>query len=336
MLVTNGTSLRELHKSRRTWVIVLIAAVVALGIAVVLHTQALSTQIERLEAENHLSAERLASYKRTLCATAGFTHLKPDTTTKHTVKVGSRERVYYVHTPANYDASIRYPTIVSFDGIGGHATNIESYSGINTLPVVAVYPEALPSKKGFSAWQGAPYSHEGDYDIQFMRQLLNDVPSNYCVDDTRIFAVGMSNGGGFAEIAGCRMSDRFRAVAGISGAYYTPCKSSKRTASLLVVHSTSDKQVPFEGSRKRHLPELSSWVQNESKERKCRAGGDGIERGGTVSFNWRACDNNSILRLLVIKNQEHGWLTVPQGIEEDAVNTTEYIWRFFEEASYAG
>lgn len=335
MLVTNGTSLRDLHKSRRVRVIFY---VIILGLAatfVGFHVQGLSSRIDKLEAENHLSAERLASYERTLC-TAKFTNLTSNITTRHTIPVNGRERVFYVHTPDNYDASKRYPVIVSFDGIGGRAANIEKYTGMNNLPAVTVYPEALPSKKGFSAWQGAPYSLDGDYDIDFMKVLLKEVPNQYCIDDTRIFAVGMSNGGGFAEIIGCRMSDRFRAVAGVSGAYYTPCNNAKRTASLLVVHSVADKQVPFEGSKQRKLPELSNWIQQEAGERSCKSEQDATERLGTVSYDWAKCKNNSLLRLLVVKNQEHGWLSVPQGLEEDAINTTEYIWRFFEEASYAG
>lgn len=335
MLITNGTSLKNIHKSRKAWLFVFAAILLAVLAAFVFYTQELSSKIDKLQSENHLSAEKLASYKRTLC-TDRFNSLLPESTTKYVLAVDGAERVFYVHTPKNYDASVRYPVVFSFDGIGGFANNIESYSGMNSLPVIAVYPEALPSKKGFSAWQGAPYSLDGDYDINFVKSILSDLPSKYCVDDTRIFAVGMSNGGGFAEIIGCRMSDRFRAVAGVSGAYYTQCDSTKRTASLLAVHSTIDKQVPFEGSKIKNLPQLHDWIVEESLQRGCQKNEGHAERQGTISYDWSGCNNNSILRLLVIKDQEHGWLAIPQGVEQDAVNTTEYIWRFFEEASYAG
>ena len=42
----------------------------------------------------------------------------------------------------------------------------------------------------------------------------------YNVDHDRIYAVGMSNGGGFAALLGCRMPEQFRAIASVAGAYY--------------------------------------------------------------------------------------------------------------------
>ncbi len=318
------------------WLIV-IAAVILIAVAGLLfRIQSLSSQVVSLEEAAGRASDRIASYSRTHCTEVPQSLVASDSTKEYIVTSSGQQRTYQVHTPENFDPTVRYPVIISFDGMEGSADRIEGYSGINTLPVIAVYPDALVGKGGFTAWQGAPYSLDGDYDIQFMRDLLDALPAHYCIDTTKVFALGMSNGGGFAMIAGCRMSDQFRAVASVSGAYYTPCKSERRTASFLVVHSTDDAQVPFQGSKERRLPEIPSWVREDSIARHCNSEQEPVLTATTATYKWSDCKNDSLLRLLVVQNQSHGWLDVPRDVERDASTTSEYIWRFFEESVYAG
>jgi len=334
VLTVDGTSVRQLYKSRKV-IASLFASISILVIgSLLLYIQSLNHKMSSLEERFHTISAQMASYERAYCTNA-LSMTQVNTTTEHSLTSAGYQRSYQVHTPKHYDPSVRYPVVVSFDGIGGSGDHIEAYSGFNTLPVIAVYPDALPGKQGFTAWQGAPYSLDGDYDIEFIRDLLDALPSQYCIDATKLFAVGMSNGGGFAAIVGCRMSDQFRAVAGVSGAYYTSCNAQKRTASLLVVHGAEDKQVPLKGSRARKLPEVAEWVKEEALDRSCRREVAGVSYATATSYDWRDCRDDSILRLVVLQNQKHGWLTIPHGIEDDASNTTEYIWRFFEESMYA-
>ena len=335
VLTINGSSLRDMQKSRRVWGVILSAVVAIIILLLFIQIQSLTAQLESLESRHEQRGEELASYERSRCQVAPAPVLA-DTTARHALESAGFARSYQVHTPKNYDPNIRYPVIVNFDGIGGNGGNIEGYSGVNELPVIAVYPDALPGKTGFTAWQGAPYSVEGDRDIAFVRDILNQLPATYCIDKTKVFAIGMSNGGGFAAIVGCRMGDAVRAVAGVSGAYYTECHENTRTGSLLVVHGTADKQVPIDGSRKRGLPEVSEWIEKEAQDRKCERSTEDDTHSAAREYGWSRCKNDSLLRLLVLKDQPHGWLAVPGGVERDVHNTTEYIWSFFEEVMYRG
>lgn len=303
-------------------------------------TQSLSLRLTELEMKNAKMALEATSYKRAYC-TSSFSVIKANTTTGYHIQSAGYARTYRVHTPKDYDPTVRYPVVFSFDGIGGSGSRIESYSDIDSLPVIAVYPDALHGRQGFTAWQGAPYSLKGDYDIQFIRDLLEIIPSNYCTASTKVFGVGMSNGGGFVALAGCKLSDKFRAVASVSGAYYTSCGETAQAPSLLIIHSESDTQVPFSGSSQRGLPAITQWAKREAKERSCQSIVQSQEKSGDTAlktntltvFDWQECQHKSLLRLVVVQNQSHGWLQVPSVSAGGVSDTIGYIWQFFQTAS---
>jgi polyhydroxybutyrate depolymerase len=205
---------------------------------------------------------------------------------------------------------------------------------LDALPALVVYPDSLPGKLGFTAWQGAPYSLAGDQDVHFVSDLLSTIPSRYCVDETRVYAVGMSNGGAFATIVGCELGNQIKAVASISGAYYTSCAQEQRTPSLLVVHSTEDQQAPFRGVVKRQLPQVPQYVDQQVAARHCQTTIPSKEESLATYYSWQDCDDTSSLNFVVLHNQPHGWLALPQVSTQRAQGSVGYIWKFFEEATY--
>ena len=211
---------------------------------------------------------------------------------------------------------------------------MESYSGLDELPAVVVYPDALPGKSGFTAWQGAPYSVDGDRDVQFVSDILKSIPSRYCVDSTRVYAVGMSNGGAFANTVSCKLGDQIKAVASVSGAYYSACKPEERTPSLLVVHSTDDRQAPFKGVTVRRLPPVPQYVEKQVVDRHCKTVAEQTKAGSTIYYKWSKCDDNSSMQFIVVNRQPHGWLALPQVSHQRTTGTAGYVWNFFEESSY--
>jgi len=315
------------------------SAVLAVAIIVMLvHIQALMSQIALLENQQSGLTTKVASYEQRLCSNSSQNNQVAHATefAKYSIQSAGYTRTYQVHAPANYDPSVRYPVIVSFDGIEGSGSRMESYAGLDELPAVVVYPDSLPGKLGFTAWEGAPYSLDGEQDAQFVRSIVSTLPSQYCIDTTRVFAVGMSNGGAFANIVGCKLGDQIRAVASISGAYYTSCRQENRTPSLLIVHSANDKQAPFAGSVSRRLPHIPSWVEEQATQRGCKTKLPSTTVGSVTHFNWLNCSDTSTLRLTVLQNQPHGWLMMPEMPELSVQSSAGYIWKFFEESSYRG
>ena len=56
-------------------------------------------------------------------------------------------------------------------------------------------------------------------DVVFTRALLDLVATRTCVDPARVYATGVSNGGGLAARLGCALADRLAAVAPVAGGY---------------------------------------------------------------------------------------------------------------------
>ncbi len=309
-----------------------IATVVTCIVAILLvHIHSLSLRISILEAQVTQKETQVASFERSFCST-NAAEVRDDVTIRHTVQVDEYARSYQVHTPPNYDPSTRYPVVVNFDGIEGSGDRMEAYSDIDKLPVIAVYPDSIPGALGFTAWQSAPYSLKGDYDTKFIEAMLDELPTNYCVDGGRVFAVGMSNGGGFAMVAACELSDKFRAVASVSGAYYESCKGEGRQPSLLAIHSRADKQVPLLGSKAKKLPKVTDWAQREARYRGCKDVNKSAESNGTVQFDWSRCNDDSTVRLVVLDKQNHGWLYLPDSSQNSNSTITRYIWEFFKKS----
>lgn len=131
-----------------------------------------------------------------------------------------------------------------------------------------------PNGEGGS-WAGPTYHTATTVteDIQFVSDLLADVKSNLCVDDNKIFGVGMSNGGGFIGTLACDPlgSSLFNAFAAHSGAFYTDlggpengCKPdrSKGPIPMLEIHGVVDSTVKYTGGQGEGGPQpgIAEWV----------------------------------------------------------------------------
>ena len=313
---------------------------VTIGLAILMvtlllfHIKTLSSHVQSLEAEIGRMAVKESAFDRSFCRNAQ-SNILANKTIHHVIESAGYTRSYQVHTPRHYDPSVRYPVIVNFDGIEGDGARMEKYSSVNELPAIAVYPDSLPGKNGFTAWQGAPYSLEGDYDVQFVRDIMSQLPSQYCVDSARVFAIGLSNGGGFASIVGCRLSETFTAIASVAGAYYTRCDNATRQPSVLAIHGGADRQVPLIGAPNRGLPQVLQWAQQQARDRRCQEFAM-LPRGHeALQYTWNGCEDNSIVRLIVLQKQGHGWLKLPSELRSVKPTTAGYIWEFFEASIYS-
>ena len=135
-------------------------------------------------------------------------------------------------------------------------------------------------------WQGDPAASATYDDVAFTRQVLSDLASKYCIDDSRVFASGSSNGGGFvANKLLCTKwgSSTFTVAASCYGAYYssatedecnagkyTPndvpidCKNMKNDdIAFIELHGDGDTTIPYEGGARRGqcLPAIPYFVQ---------------------------------------------------------------------------
>jgi len=115
----------------------------------------------------------------------------PGLTQYRGIKSSGKDRSYSFHLPSSYDASKPYPVVFGFHGSSSIGTffeldtkmSQERYSGDKIM----IYPNGIGG-----SWAGPTY-HTGSSvaeDVQFVKDVLEEVKSNLCVDEDNVFGAG--------------------------------------------------------------------------------------------------------------------------------------------------
>lgn len=222
-----------------------------------------------------------------------------------------RGRSYLFSTPFNYSSGIPAPLILSFHG-GGQSPSIQldidqlTNRDFNDQYVV-IYPEAVDSQ-----WQVSPDSASDD--LKFVSDILDYVESNLCIDTSRIYATGKSQGGGMVGMLACdqSLSTRIAAFAPVSGAFYVmpegdcepdsvdlPCSAGRSDIPILEFHGGSDPVIPYygdSGKRDACLPTIPHWVQTWA--RRNNLGTTNTSTSITKAATWHRFGTGSSLGLV--------------------------------------
>lgn len=186
----------------------------------------------------------------------GKTHILNAITKPRIIKSTGETRSYGVHLPGNYDKDHQYPVIVGFHGSSSIGFFFEADTGLDNAKYTGDKIMVYPNGKG-GAWAGANYSKAtvGE-DLQFVSDLLGDLRKNFCVDSARIYATGLSIGGGFVNTIACNdtVGGEFAAFAPASGSFYTDndensasCTPARVPVPILEFHGGSDTDVKYDG-----------------------------------------------------------------------------------------
>ena len=164
-------------------------------------------------------------------------------------------RTYTLHLPANDDLSIanqpKVPLVLVLHGTGAQGADAARITGFDSIAdragFIVAYPDALVLQGAFR-WVIRP--GEGYYDIAFIQALMAKLEATYPIDTTRVYIVGMSNGGYFTYVLGCLLAGQVTAIATvIGGMERTVAHSCQPVAPLplLMMTGTADLEVPMIG-----------------------------------------------------------------------------------------
>ena len=217
--------------------------------------------------------------------------VKPGATETLSIRIGDLGREYRLHLPAGYDAEKPTPLVLAFHGYGRTAASFEERTQLSAQAdargFIAVYPQATSFDNGqmiVTSWndltcnaspgpEGPTCIRKGDDpiwcppecgecgdcnwcschdDVAFVAALLDELEASLCVDAGRVYATGFSNGAMLVYRLGCDLTERFAAVAPVSG---LPNKGFKcappAPLSLMHVHGLGDDVVPATGEASR-------------------------------------------------------------------------------------
>lgn len=202
-------------------------------------------------------------------------------------------------------------------------------------------------------WQGVPNITVND--VQFTADILDHVQEQYCIDPTRIFATGKSDGAGFCNVLACdkTMSSRIAAFAPVSGAFYVntsscapdtvpiPCNPSRHDIPFLEFHGGNDSTIHYQGGPRKQecLPSIPHFIQQWAAR-------DGLSlhnvttpiSSNTVSYKYGSGVNFGLVEHVYDAVIGHDWPSTAPNADNQAsghhiasFNATPIIMEFFKQ-----
>jgi len=177
---------------------------------------------------------------------------------KHTIAVGERDRSYLLYVPSVVmESDEKRPLVLVFHGGGGTARGIAREVGRSLHAIadregfIVAYPDAV--KKTWDFGDGV-VSEALDVRIDdrgFFAALMDELVDTQPVDDTRIFATGISRGGQASYFVACQFPDRIRAIAPVAMPMpaFMADTCNARDIGIAIFNGTDDPLVPYDGGQ---------------------------------------------------------------------------------------
>jgi len=160
-------------------------------------------------------------------------------------------REIYLYVPSSYNGLSSVPLVLDFHGIFSSGSGQMSGSGYRGVAdqqgFIVAYPEGIDQ-----AWNVGPCCtlDRNVDDVAFARAIVEYIKSQANIDASRVYATGMSMGGGMSHYLGCHAADLFAAI--VPNAFdlleenVGSCNPA-RPIPMMLTRGTNDSIVPYGG-----------------------------------------------------------------------------------------
>lgn len=269
------------------------------------------------------------------------------------------ERRLQIHIPQSYSGQLT-PLVIMFHGSGGSGQAVYLESQWKELAeeegFIVIFPTALEYfvlelQRLQTKWSAVGLDIELEVgteiidDIPFVQRILEEARAAYNIDDTRIYASGFSNGGGF-----CRsrimteLSNEFAAIgtAGGIGLQLAVPQQSSDLVSLHTIMGTADDKVikkymepgslPIEGEEVMAHDGLRSEIDNICQMLSLDtiySQNPEVPHFNTLTFEQSLSGRNNEYRIRLVNGMSHVY---PNGSNHVSnLVAAELFWDFFQE-----
>jgi len=175
-------------------------------------------------------------------------------TSKRELESAGLNRGYVLSVPEGHDRSAAVPLVIGFHGYTERASDFFNSTNFGELGEDKGFITAVPEGRGdVQRWLFELDETDVDIsmnnpDIAFVADLVDGISSELCIDSGRIYATGFSNGGWITSAVACTLSERFAAVAPVSGImdFGGDCQPEE-SVPMVTFHGTNDPYEPFDG-----------------------------------------------------------------------------------------
>ncbi len=272
------------------------------------------------------------------------------------------KRGYTVYIPEGYSADKEWPLILNFHGYSGdvpdHIDRTKMHDLADDKGFIIVYPvgltitrdpNILPSfvPSTGAGWSVPGFSSERN-EIAFTDAILNEIFSNYTIDQERVHATGLSLGGYMAAYIGTQMSDKIASFASVAGHMTNETLdllSDDTQISGLFIHGTKDQITNYYGLANEYIS-IESIAKNLATNNNCStqatqtalADIDASDNSTVTFFDFKDCDNGYSTHLYRVNEGGHRWPGSGRtetgqvlGNNSKDISASELIFEFFEE-----
>jgi polyhydroxybutyrate depolymerase len=262
-----------------------------------------------------------------------------------TIVSSSQEREYLLYVPRSYDRTRPTPLVISMHGAGMWPVAQMETSQWNRVAdehgFIVVYPSGIRGA-GPRIWRMGGSGLVRD--VRFISELIDTLGTAYNIDPARIYANGLSNGGGMAFVLSCTLSDRIAAVGTVGAAQLLPWSwcTDPRPVPMIAFHGTADGAAPYHGGQSwvttETFPDVPSWTANWARRNQC--GTNPVESAvasDVVRLEYTNCADDAAVVLYTVLGGGHTWPgggPLPEwfvGPTTRSIDASSQMWAFFRE-----
>jgi polyhydroxybutyrate depolymerase len=215
------------------------------------------------------------------------------------LRSGGQERRYLLSVPDTAPGDEGFPLVVSLHGHGSSAPEHEANTSLaargRERGFVVATPEGLGEPRRWNFDRRA----DGPDDYAFVTRLLDDLVRRACVDTTRIYVAGSSNGAAFAGLLACTEPARVAAVAMVIATVPPTCPEGV-TPPVLTIRVTADATVPYDNA-----PALvAGWAEHNACVTPPR---EDEPPPGATRTTYDGCADDGQVVLVTVAGGVHAW-----------------------------
>jgi poly(3-hydroxybutyrate) depolymerase len=214
------------------------------------------------------------------------------------IPLNGANAAFTVTLPPSYDASTPTPLVFGFHGRNQTHIQFRTQDAANIQTEIGGQAVvAYLKSQGGPGWN---FAEEVEPNVDFFNAVYTRMLADYCVDTSRIFAVGHSSGGYFANILACRYGDVLRGIGAVASE--TQESDCIGRVAAMVVHGVRDSSVRFAGGQESRDTYLATnGCNNQSTPDAVAPCIDyqGCDEGLPVAW----CEHNEA----TYQNTNHGW-----------------------------
>lgn len=249
---------------------------------------------------------------------------------------GGDRRDYRRFVPSAYAAARPAPLVVDLHGLTMNAELEALVTGMEDLADTEGFVVVTPQGLGdIPHWNYISNAMVAD-DVSFLEDLVGQVGDDLCLDRSRVYATGISNGGLMASALACRLPQVFAAVAPVAGLTTLDGCTDGPPVPIQVVYGTADNVLPYDGGL---APMLRAFLGSNSLDEAAADPDEQQVQVGRIAFppvddsmavwaerngcgadpvdervsdevvrrTWPDCDGGAEVTLYVVEDGGHSW-----------------------------